>query len=205
MKIKKLNTLFTAIIIFALLSACSHKSANIKTTHQSKNLSKTNSILVLSVGEQRSSQTFEMRIARRLSDNQLTAYSFRDKNKASGEINEAKVVETLKQLNADAVLVTQLTNLKVIAGLKEGRKEIVRTPSNQGIFGVFQQYDFSRVQNPDVVELGAHVMVSAELYSAQDGELLWSGEVKTSNVDDPDMALIEMSQLISSKIISRIR
>lgn len=205
MKIKNIKPTITGMICIFLLSACSSNKTNIKTTHQSNKLNQVDTILVVSAGEKRSSQSFETRLVRQLSANQVNSRSFHESKESNSDLNEAVVIKTLKELNADAVLVTQLVDLKMNTGINEGRKEIVRTSSNQGIFGVFQQYNFSRIQNPYQVELNASVKISAELYSAQNGELLWSAEVSSDDVEDSDLALIEMSELISSQLANHLR
>lgn len=189
---------FTVLTLFILINGCAQK-ASLKTTYSGNAENKMSHILVLALGkkDRSSSGQFENDVVSAIEKQGVKATSYLSVNKGIGPVNEETVKALVKKLGASGVLVTQLKSIEYDTDIKDGRKEIIRTPTNFDSFGdFFRSYEFRKIQNPQEVSLSASVKVSADLYSTTNGKIVWSGESTTVQRENASEVMADLSNSI---------
>jgi hypothetical protein len=188
----------TACASNAILSSAWHDDAYKRKTFER--------ILVVGVSEdQFRRRGFESAVVDALTGNRTEAISSIEIMDADTALTDASVDAAGDKIQADAVLVTRLTNTTVQAKEIDSRVDVQAQAKGGNIVDFFR-YDYKDVENPGYLQAKISFVLSSNLYETAGGTLVYSIETVTSDKNtDYNSVVFDIIENTSVKIGQRLR
>ncbi len=195
------------ILTCALVSACAGSTQMTATWHDEAYKRRSfDRILVVGVtDDQFRRRGFESAVVDALAGKRTEAVSSIEIMDADTALSDASVDAAGDQIQADAVLITRLTNTTVTAKQIDSRVDVQAQAKGGNIVDFFR-YDYKEVENPGYLQAKISFVLSSNLYETAGGTLVYSIETVTSDKNtDYNTVVFDIIENTSVKIGQRLR
>ena len=195
------------ILTCALVSACAGSTQMTATWHDEAYKRRSfDRILVVGVtDDQFRRRGFESAVVDALAGKRTEAVSSIEIMDADTALSDASVDAAGDQIQADAVLITRLTNTTVKAKQIDSRVDVQAQAKGGNIVDFFR-YDYKDVEDPGYLQAKISFVLSSNLYETAGGTLVYSIETVTSDKNtDYNTVVFDIIENTSVKIGQRLR
>lgn len=195
------------ILTCALVSACAGSTQMTATWHDEAYKRRSfDRILVVGVtDDQFRRRGFESAVVNALAGKRTEAVSSIEIMDADTALSDASVDAAGDKIQADAVLITRLTNTTVKAKQIDSRVDVQAQAKGGNIVDFFR-YDYKEVENPGYLQAKISFVLSSNLYETAGGTLVYSIETVTSDKNtDYNTVVFDIIENTSVKIAQRLR
>jgi len=195
------------ILTCALVSACAGSTQMTATWHDEAYKRRSfDRILVVGVtDDQFRRRGFESAVVNALAGKRTEAVSSIEIMDADTPLSDASLDAAGDKIQADAVLITRLTNTTVKAKQIDSRVDVQAQAKGGNIVDFFR-YDYKEVENPGYLQAKISFVLSSNLYETAGGTLVYSIETVTSDKNtDYNTVVFDIIENTSVKIGQRLR
>ncbi len=195
------------ILTCALVSACAGSTQMTATWHDEAYKRRSfDRILVVGVtDDQFRRRGFESAVVNALAGKRTEAVSSIEIMDADTALSDASVDAAGDKIQADAVLITRLTNTTVKAKQIDSRVNVQAQAKGGNIVDFFR-YDYKDVEDPGYLQAKISFVLSSNLYETAGGTLVYSIETVTSDKNtDYNTVVFDIIENTSVKIGQRLR
>ena len=195
------------ILTCALVSACAGSTQMTATWHDEAYKRRSfDRILVVGVtDDQFRRRGFESAVVNALAGKRTEAVSSIEIMDADTALSDASVDAAGDKIQADAVLITRLTNTTVKAKQIDSRVNVQAQAKGGNIVDFFR-YDYKDVEDPGYLQAKISFVLSSNLYETAGGTLVYSIETVTSDKNtDYNTVVFDIIENTSVKIAQRLR
>lgn len=195
------------ILTCALVSACAGSTQMTATWHDEAYKRRSfDRILVVGVtDDQFRRRGFESAVVNALAGKRTEAVSSIEIMDADTALSDASVDAAGDKIQADAVLITRLTNTTVTAKQIDSRVNVQAQAKGGNIVDFFR-YDYKDVEDPGYLQAKISFVLSSNLYETAGGTLVYSIETVTSDKNtDYNTVVFDIIENTSVKIGQRLR
>ena len=195
------------ILTCALVSACAGSTQMTATWHDEAYKRRSfDRILVVGVtDDQFRRRGFESAVVDALAGKRTEAVSSIEIMDADTALSDASVDAAGDKIQADAVLITRLTNTTVKAKQIDSRVNVQAQAKGGNIVDFFR-YDYKDVEDPGYLQAKISFVLSSNLYETAGGTLVYSIETVTSDKNtDYNTVVFDIIENTSVKIGQRLR
>lgn len=195
------------ILTCALVSACAGSTQMTATWHDEA-YKRRNFDRILVVGvtdDQFRRRGFESAVVNALAGKRTEAVSSIEIMDADTALSDASLDAAGDKIQADAVLITRLTNTTVTAKQIDSRVDVQAQAKGGNIVDFFR-YDYKDVEDPGYLQAKISFVLSSNLYETAGGRLVYSIETVTSDKNtDYNTVVFDIIENTSVKIGQRLR
>ncbi len=195
------------ILTCALVSACAGSTQMTATWHDEAYKRRSfDRILVVGVtDDQFRRRGFESAVVDALAGKRTEAVSSIEIMDADTALSDASLDAAGDKIQADAVLITRLTNTTVKAKQIDSRVDVQAQAKGGNIVDFFR-YDYKDVEDPGYLQAKISFVLSSNLYETAGGTLVYSIETVTSDKNtDYNTVVFDIIENTSVKIAQRLR
>lgn len=195
------------ILTCALVSACAGSTQMTATWHDEAYKRRSfDRILVVGVtDDQFRRRGFESAVVNALAGKRTEAVSSIEIMDADTALSDASLDAAGDKIQADAVLITRLTNTTVTAKQIDSRVDVQAQAKGGNIVDFFR-YDYKDVEDPGYLQAKISFVLSSNLYETAGGTLVYSIETVTSDKNtDYNTVVFDIIENTSVKIAQRLR
>ena len=195
------------ILTCALVSACAGSTQMTATWHDEAYKRRSfDRILVVGVtDDQFRRRGFESAVVDALAGKRTEAVSSIEIMDADTALSDASLDAAGDKIQADAVLITRLTNTTVKAKQIDSRVNVQAQAKGGNIVDFFR-YDYKDVEDPGYLQAKISFVLSSNLYETAGGTLVYSIETVTSDKNtDYNTVVFDIIENTSVKIAQRLR
>ncbi len=195
------------ILTCALVSACAGATQMTATWHDEAYKRRSfDRILVVGVtDDQFRRRGFESAVVNALAGKRTEAVSSIEIMDADTALSDASVDAAGDKIQADAVLITRLTNTTVKTKQIDSRVDVQAQAKGGNIVDFFR-YDYKDIENPGYLQAKISFVLSSNLYETAGGTLVYSIETVTSDKNtDYNTVVFDIIENTSVKIGQRLR
>ncbi len=195
------------ILTCALVSACAGSTQMTATWHDEAYKRRSfDRILVVGVtDDQFRRRGFESAVVDALAGKRTEAVSSIEIMDADTPLSDASLDAAGDKIQADAVLITRLTNTTVKAKQIDSRVNVQAQAKGGNIVDFFR-YDYKDVEDPGYLQAKISFVLSSNLYETAGGTLVYSIETVTSDKNtDYNTVVFDIIENTSVKIGQRLR
>lgn len=195
------------ILTCALVSACAGSTQMTATWHDEAYKRRSfDRILVVGVtDDQFRRRGFESAVVDALAGKRTEAVSSIEIMDADTALSDASLDAAGDKIQADAVLITRLTNTTVTAKQIDSRVNVQAQAKGGNIVDFFR-YDYKDVEDPGYLQAKISFVLSSNLYETAGGTLVYSIETVTSDKNtDYNTVVFDIIENTSVKIGQRLR
>ena len=195
------------ILTCALVSACAGSTQMTATWHDEAYKRRSfDRILVVGVtDDQFRRRGFESAVVNALAGKRTEAVSSIEIMDADTALSDASLDAAGDKIQADAVLITRLTNTTVKAKQIDSRVNVQAQAKGGNIVDFFR-YDYKDVEDPGYLQAKISFVLSSNLYETAGGTLVYSIETVTSDKNtDYNTVVFDIIENTSVKIGQRLR
>lgn len=195
------------ILTCALVSACAGSTQMTATWHDEAYKRRSfDRILVVGVtDDQFRRRGFESAVVNALAGKRTEAVSSIEIMDADTALSDASLDAAGDKIQADAVLITRLTNTTVTAKQIDSRVNVQAQAKGGNIVDFFR-YDYKDVEDPGYLQAKISFVLSSNLYETAGGTLVYSIETVTSDKNtDYNTVVFDIIENTSVKIGQRLR
>ncbi len=195
------------ILTCALVSACAGSTQMTATWHDEAYKRRSfDRILVVGVtDDQFRRRGFESAVVDALAGKRTEAVSSIEIMDADTALSDASLDAAGDKIQADAVLITRLTNTTVKAKQIDSRVDVQAQAKGGNIVDFFR-YDYKDVEDPGYLQAKISFVLSSNLYETAGGTLVYSIETVTSDKNtDYNTVVFDIIENTSVKIGQRLR
>ncbi len=195
------------ILTCALVSACAGSTQMTATWHDEAYKRRSfDRILVVGVtDDQFRRRGFESAVVNALAGKRTEAVSSIEIMDADTALSDASLDAAGDKIQADAVLITRLTNTTVKAKQIDSRVNVQAQAKGGNIVDFFR-YDYKDIENPGYLQAKISFVLSSNLYETAGGTLVYSIETVTSDKNtDYNTVVFDIIENTSVKIAQRLR
>ena len=195
------------ILTCALVSACAGSTQMTATWHDEAYKRRSfDRILVVGVtDDQFRRRGFESAVVNALAGKRTEAVSSIEIMDADTPLSDASLDAAGDKIQADAVLITRLTNTTVKAKQIDSRVNVQAQAKGGNIVDFFR-YDYKDIENPGYLQAKISFVLSSNLYETAGGTLVYSIETVTSDKNtDYNTVVFDIIENTSVKIAQRLR
>lgn len=195
------------ILTCALVSACAGSTQMTATWHDEAYKRRSfDRILVVGVtDDQFRRRGFESAVVNALAGKRTEAVSSIEIMDADTALSDASLDAAGDKIQADAVLITRLTNTTVTAKQIDSRVDVQAQAKGGNIVDFFR-YDYKDVEDPGYLQAKISFVLSSNLYETAGGRLVYSIETVTSDKNtDYNTVVFDIIENTSVKIAQRLR
>ena len=195
------------ILTCALVSACAGSTQMTATWHDEAYKRRSfDRILVVGVtDDQFRRRGFESAVVDALAGKRTEAVSSIEIMDADTALSDASLDAAGDKIQADAVLITRLTNTTVKAKQIDSRVNVQAQAKGGNIVDFFR-YDYKDVEDPGYLQAKISFVLSSNLYETAGGTLVYSIETVTSDKNtDYNTVVFDIIENTSVKIGQRLR
>ena len=195
------------ILTCALVSACAGSTQMTATWHDEAYKRRSfDRILVVGVtDDQFRRRGFESAVVDALAGKRTEAVSSIEIMDADTALSDASLDAAGDKIQADAVLITRLTNTTVKAKQIDSRVNVQAQAKGGNIVDFFR-YDYKDVEDPGYLQAKISFVLSSNLYETAGGTLVYSIETVTSDKNtDYSTVVFDIIENTSVKIGQRLR
>lgn len=195
------------ILTCALVSACAGSTQMTATWHDEAYKRRSfDRILVVGVtDDQFRRRGFESAVVNALAGKRTEAVSSIEIMDADTALSDASLDAAGDKIQADAVLITRLTNTTVTAKQIDSRVNVQAQAKGGNIVDFFR-YDYKDVEDPGYLQAKISFVLSSNLYETAGGTLVYSIETVTSDKNtDYNTVVFDIIENTSVKIAQRLR
>lgn len=178
----------TSLTMFAIvLAACASAPKVTTLTPLSDSASVPyRNVLVLSLFESFDNRRYlEREVVRELKDRGVNAVAMTSLRDSRTKLSRELVLQSVEDINADAVLVTQLMNLQTTGKIKDARPEATYNLRPTYYYNVFS-VELTEYVEPPLVEYSHDLALGTELFAADDQQMVWSIASRQKLVENSD-------------------
>ena len=198
MDIKFRKLILIALISLLLASCASTEIANSWTNpnYSNRGLGK---VLVLGVANDETKRfMFETDLASALKSNGVDATAGSTVRALRGQLNKDKVVDALKTMDVDNVIVTRIASYNIDTKFYGGYTE-VWTSGVPTMYGYWTTH-YHETTHPDYISERTTLFLETSVFNVADGSLVWSARTKTKEPENNDV----IKDLISN-VVPRLK
>jgi len=185
-----MNTKFRQLLILALLSLLLGGCASTQVADSWTNPDQANrsldKVLVLGVANDETKRyMFETDLASALKSNGVDATAGSSMREFRGQLTKDKVVDALKTMDFDSVIVTRIASYDIDKKFYGGYTEIWTSgvPSLSGYWTTH----YHETTHPDYITERTTLFLETSVFKVADGTLVWSARTKTKEPENNDV------------------
>ena len=195
----KTRHMFLLILVSFLLGSCASTQVADSWTNPEYDNRSLEKVLVLGVANDETKRyMFETDLASALNRNGVDAIAGSSLRALRGQLNKEKVVEALKDIDVDKVIVTRISSYDIEKKYYGGYTEfwISGTPTMYGYWNT----GYHETTHPDYISERTTLFLETSLFNVADGAMVWSARTKTKEPENNDV----IKDLIS-KVVPRLK
>lgn len=183
--IKKYSYLAICAGLLFLLGACASTLSTVKTFEDPAYADASfSNILVIGVaGSYENRARWERIMASRISAKGTAASAYYSVAGREQKITRDAVIDTVRANNFDAVVVTRVQSRESDVTVKRGASTATASRMNERPADFFR-YDYEVLNNPDTINVESTVVLSTELFAANDEKRIWAIESSISDKEN---------------------
>jgi hypothetical protein len=199
--VRRLSGLSCALIVLALLSACSTPTRTTSSFDGTKYSGPVfSNLLVLGVADNYNNRAeFERTLASRIRSDRTAATPVYTLVKKDTVIDRDVVLKLVEEGGYDAVLIARVLNRDVASKVKDGAPAAKVTTKGGNVVDLFR-YDYEELDNPQEIEMALNVVVSTEVFTTATNSRVWAIESDTPERDSPQLVILDAVDAITEAL-----
>ena len=183
-----------------LLGACTGSASTVKTLDRTGEARFANLLVIGVASDYDGRAMFERTVVSRLRAAGADASAYYTLLGRNPPVTRASVQRALDAGEFDAVLVTRLKDQMLGAEVRPGPAGAKATVKGGGPVNLFR-YDYEELDEPEIIEFSATVVLATELYDVTDGDPIWA--IETTSRDKANVG--ELVDSAADAIVGRLR
>jgi hypothetical protein len=161
-----------------------------------------NNILVVSVGKKKGNRAkMEKELVKNISENNGTSISAVGSMAANSVLNKETVTQLVLDKKVDGVLVINLLESAVKVEVDEKRTEmVIERPRPDKLLDVFVQR-YKEVDINREMNINATVVISADFYSGETGDKIWSAQATVFDGTEADSIIEDAAKAVVKQMV----
>jgi hypothetical protein len=184
-----------------LVTACSSPGTTTTSSDEDQRSdgSYSNFLVIGVAGNYTNRAQFERTLASALRSKGVSASTYYSVVKGNQALEREAIVEAVKTHGFDAVLLTRVLSQDVDVSQKTGSSE-TQTSRKNGNLANFFRYDYEELNTPATIDLTTTTVLTSELFSAADEEVVWAYEFTSPASTDVGRTINYASETILKRL-----